>query len=50
MWRQAGPYQVKTPEGKIYRLLTDQIDEEHYNAQELKEEVDRLGANVGLLV
>ncbi|MEC0167399.1 hypothetical protein [Paenibacillus graminis] len=40
-------YQVKTPEGRIYRLLTDQIDEAHYNAQEIAEEVERLGANVG---
>jgi hypothetical protein len=40
-------YQVETPEGKKYRLLTNQIDEEHYNAQELAEEVERLGANVG---
>ncbi len=40
-------YQVKTPEGKIYRLLTDQIDAEHYAAQEIAEEVERLGAVVG---
>lgn len=40
-------YQVKTPDGKIYRLLTDQIDAEHYAAQEIAEGVERLGAVVG---
>ncbi|QUL57543.1 hypothetical protein KDC22_14330 [Paenibacillus tritici] len=40
-------YQVKTPEGTVYRLLTNQIDEAHYNAQEIAEEVERIGANVG---
>lgn len=40
-------YQVKDDSGKSYRLLTDQIDEEHYYAQEIAEEVERIGANVG---
>ncbi len=40
-------YQVKASEGGIYRLLTDQIDEGHYEAQEIAREVERLGANVG---
>ncbi|RTZ38186.1 hypothetical protein EJ573_03010 [Paenibacillus polymyxa] len=40
-------YQVKTPEGKIYRLLTDQIDEDHYEAQEVAREIERIGAKVG---
>lgn len=40
-------YQVKTPEGKTYRLLTDQIDAEYYYAQEIAREVERIGANVG---
>ncbi|WP_342480076.1 hypothetical protein NST07_20720 [Paenibacillus sp. FSL L8-0340] len=40
-------YEVSTPEGKRYRLLTDQIDADHYEAQEVNEEIERLGANVG---
>jgi hypothetical protein len=40
-------YQAKTPEGGFYRLLTDQIDEAHYEAQEIARDVERLGANVG---
>ncbi|MFY0545477.1 hypothetical protein [Brevibacillus sp. H7] len=39
-------YIVKTPEGKK-QLLSTQIDEKHYEAQELAEEIERLGANVG---
>lgn len=40
-------YQANAPDGKTFRLLTNQIDEEHYEAQELAREVERLGANVG---
>ncbi|MDH6371786.1 hypothetical protein M2444_003585 [Paenibacillus sp. PastF-3] len=40
-------YQAEAPEGGFYRLLTNQIDEEHYEAQELAREVERLSANVG---
>ncbi|WP_342477408.1 hypothetical protein NYE24_30635 [Paenibacillus sp. FSL H7-0350] len=40
-------YAVKSPEGKTVRLLTHQIDEAHYEAQELNQEIERLGANVG---
>ncbi|GGF73172.1 hypothetical protein GCM10010912_17960 [Paenibacillus albidus] len=40
-------YEVSTPEGKRYRLLTHQIDADHYEAQELNEEIERLGAEVG---
>lgn len=40
-------YQVKTPEGRIYQLLTDQIDAEHHEAQRLQWEIERIGANVG---
>ncbi|ULO07162.1 hypothetical protein H1230_30205 [Paenibacillus sp. 19GGS1-52] len=40
-------YEVRSPAGKTYRLLTHQIDEAHYEAQEISEEVERLGANVG---
>lgn len=40
-------YQVKTAEGEIYRLLTDQIDAAHYEAQEIARETARIGASVG---
>lgn len=40
-------YQAKAPEGGFYRLLTHQIDEAHYEAQETAREIEGLGANVG---
>jgi len=39
-------YSITTPEGKM-RVLTTQIDEEHYKAQEIARETKSLGANVG---
>jgi len=39
-------YIVKTPEGEK-QLLSTQIDVEHYEAQDLAKEIERLGANVG---
>lgn len=40
-------YQAQDAEGIYHRLLTDQIDTDHYAAQEIAEETKRLGANVG---
>lgn len=37
-------------EGNKYRLLSNQIDIEHYEAQEIAEEIERLGAKVGDIV
>jgi len=34
-------------EDKIYRLLSNQIDEDYYHEQEKDSEIRRLGANVG---
>jgi len=39
-------FQIKTPDGSK-RVLSTQIDTEHYENQELTEELERLGANVG---
>lgn len=36
-----------TIDGKEHRYVSSQIDVKHYKAQELKDEIERLGANVG---
>lgn len=39
-------YIIKTPEGER-KILSTQIDVEHYENQRLYKEIERLGANVG---
>jgi hypothetical protein len=39
-------YIIKTPEGER-KILSTQIDVEHYENQRLSKEIERLGANVG---
>ena len=39
--------QVTDEEGNKYQILSNQINVEHYNNQEIAEEINRLGANIG---
>lgn len=38
---------IVTIDGKEHRYLSSQIDTGHYKSQELKNEIERLGANIG---
>lgn len=39
--------QVQDEEGNKYQILSNRIDIEHYNSQEVAKETERLGAKVG---